>query len=42
MNVNIPVKMFPLTPGASSSGGLVVAVLIGLAIFMSQKNKVKA
>jgi hypothetical protein len=34
--------MFPLAAKAASSGGLVVAVIIGLAIYMAHQNKAKA
>lgn len=37
MNVNLPVSMIPLTGRAVKSGGFVVAVLIGLAIFAASK-----
>lgn len=39
MSVVLPVKMFPLAAKSSSSGGLVVAVLIGLALFVAAQKK---
>lgn len=39
MKVTLPVAMFPLAAPAGKSGGLVVAVLIGLALFMATANK---
>ena len=42
MIIDLPVKMFPLATKSVNSGGMVAAVLIGLAIFMAQQNKAKA
>lgn len=39
MKVNLPVPMFPLAATASKSGGFVVAVLIGLALFMADRKR---
>lgn len=39
MNVNLPVSMIPLAGRAVKSGGFVVAVLIGLALFAASKAK---
>jgi hypothetical protein len=41
MKISLPVQMFPLSMPASKSGGFVLCVLIGLALFMTaqQKNK---
>lgn len=38
MSVKLPVNMIPLAGNAAKSGGFVVAVLIGLALFMAHKN----
>lgn len=48
MKITLPVSMFPLASRASQSGGLVLFVMIGLAVFMASKaqqapsNKEKA
>lgn len=39
MNVNLPVSMIPLAGRAIKSGGFVVAVLIGLALFAAANRK---
>lgn len=39
MNVNLPVSMIPLAGRAVKSGGFVIAVLIGLALFAASKTK---
>ena len=39
MNITLPVNMVPLSVAGSKSGGFVVAVLIGLAIFMATRAK---
>lgn len=38
MSPNLPVKLFPLAAKAANSGGLVLAVLIGLALYTAAKN----
>ncbi len=37
MKITLPVNMIPLTAPASKSGGFVVAVLIGLGLFMAAR-----
>ena len=39
MKVNLPVSMFPMTSKASIAGGLVVAVIIGLALYTAAQQK---
>lgn len=39
MNINLPVSMVPLMGRAIKSGGFVVAVLIGLALFAANQGK---
>ncbi|MCO5096447.1 MAG: hypothetical protein M9884_03095 [Rhodocyclaceae bacterium] len=39
MNITLPVSMIPLSGAGSKSGGFVVAVLIGLAIFAAAQAK---
>jgi hypothetical protein len=40
MNVTLPVNMIPLAGRAAKSGGFVLAVLIGLALFAAaQRNQ---
>lgn len=39
MNVILPVSMIPLAGRAIKSGGFVVAVLIGLALFAAHQSK---
>lgn len=42
MNIpTLPVNIFPLKASAVKSGGFVVAVLIGLALFAAAQAKVK-
>lgn len=44
MNIKLPVNMLPISATAAKSGGFVVAVLIGLALFAAanrQTNKEK-
>lgn len=38
MNINLPVSMTPLAGKAVKSGGFVIAVLIGLALFAASKT----
>ncbi len=40
--INTPVKLFPIAPRSSNSAGLVVAVIIGLALFTAAKKNVAA
>lgn len=42
MIIDLPVKMFPIAAKSINSSGMVVAVLIGLALFTAQQNKAKA
>lgn len=42
MNINLPVNMIPLAGRAVKSGGFVIAVLIGLALFAASKAKDQA
>ena len=39
MNITLPVSMIPLAGRAITSGGFVIAVLIGLAIFAARQSK---
>lgn len=39
MSANLPVNMIPLVGRAVKSGGFVIAVLIGLALFAAYKTK---
>lgn len=39
MKITLPVAMFPLAAPAAKSGGLVVAVLIGLGLFLAAKSQ---
>ena len=39
MSPNLPVKLFPMTAKSSVAGGLVVAVIIGLALYTASHQK---
>ncbi len=39
MSANLPVSMIPLVGRAMKSGGFVIAVLIGLALFAAHQAK---
>lgn len=39
MNIQLPVNMVPLPQSAAKSGGFVLAVLVGLALFMVAKRQ---
>ena len=39
MSPNLPVKLFPMTAKSSVAGGLVVAVIIGLALYTAAHQK---
>lgn len=37
--MNLPVKLLPITPKSETTGGLVLAVIIGLALYQAHQLK---